>query len=93
MAEQVLPGIGSLLVTFAIINSSLANANAGANAVDPVDLLAGPQPRCCRMRSRPSIPPTSTPVNAVHFQGVFGIVLAVGLGFVLADEPFPAAVR
>ena len=32
MAEQVLPGIGSLLVTFAIVNSSLANANAGANA-------------------------------------------------------------
>ena len=32
MAEQVLPGIGSLLVTFAIVNSSIANANAGANA-------------------------------------------------------------
>ena len=32
MANEVLPGIGSLLVTFAILNSSLANANAGANA-------------------------------------------------------------
>ena len=35
MAEQVLPGIGSLLVTFAIVNSSIANANAGANASTP----------------------------------------------------------
>ena len=32
MANEVLPGIGGLLVIFAIINSSLANANAGANA-------------------------------------------------------------
>ena len=32
MAEEVLPGIGGLLVVFAILNSSLANANAGATA-------------------------------------------------------------
>ena len=32
MAEQVLPGIGGLLVIFAILNSSLANANSGATA-------------------------------------------------------------
>ena len=30
--SEVLPGIGSLLVTIAIINSCLANANSGANA-------------------------------------------------------------
>jgi len=41
MLEQVLPGIGSLLVTFAIINSSLANANAGANASTPVIFSLG----------------------------------------------------
>ena len=34
MAEEVLPGIGGLLVVFAILNSSLANANAGANRGD-----------------------------------------------------------
>ena len=32
MAEEVLPGIGGLLVVFAILNSSLANANSGATA-------------------------------------------------------------
>ena len=32
MAEQVLPGIGGLLIIFAILNSSLANANSGATA-------------------------------------------------------------
>ena len=32
MAEEVLPGIGGLLIIFAILNSSLANANSGATA-------------------------------------------------------------
>jgi amino acid transporter len=32
MANDVLPGIGGILVIFAILNSSLANATAGANA-------------------------------------------------------------
>ena len=32
MADQVLPGIGGLLVTFAILNSCLANASSGATA-------------------------------------------------------------
>ena len=32
MADEVLPGIGSYLVTIAILNSCLANANSGANA-------------------------------------------------------------
>ena len=32
MAEEVLPGIGGLLVVFAILNSSIANANAGSLA-------------------------------------------------------------
>jgi amino acid transporter len=85
MAEQVLPGIGSLLVTFAIVNSSLANANAGANASTRVIFSLG------RSRLLPGAlsavhPIHKTPVNAVHFQGALGIVLAVGLGLLFNGE-------
>ena len=85
MADGVLPGIGSLLVTFAIINSSLANASAGANASTRVIFALG------RTRVLPAalaaIHPTHrTPVNAVHVQGIVGIVLAVGLGLLFANE-------
>ena len=78
MAEQVLPGIGSLLVTFAIVNSSLANANAGANASTRVIFSLG------RSRLLPGMlaavhPEHRTPVNAVHVQGAIGLVLAVVL--------------
>jgi amino acid transporter len=85
MAEQVLPGIGSLLVTFAIVNSSLANANAGANASTRVLFSLG------RSRLLPgalsAVHPTHrTPVNAVHLQGVIGLVLAVGLSLLFNNE-------
>jgi amino acid transporter len=85
MAEQVLPGIGSLLVTFAIVNSSLANANAGANASTRVVFSLG------RSRLLPqalgAVHPTyKTPVNAVHALGVLGIVLAVGLSLLFNGE-------
>jgi len=85
MADQVLPGIGSLLVTFAILNSSLANASAGANASTRAIFSLG----------RSGILPTAlaavhptyrTPVNAVHLQGALGIVLAVALGLLFANE-------
>ncbi|MFL5679702.1 MAG: hypothetical protein ACJ77B_03790, partial [Chloroflexota bacterium] len=81
----VLPGIGSLLVTFAIINSSIANASAGANASTRVIFALG------RTRVLPqalaAIHPTyRTPVKAVHLQGIIGIVIAVGLGLVFANE-------
>ena len=83
MAEEVLPGIGGLLVTFAIINSSLANANAGAIASTRSIFSLG------RGRLLPEWfaavhPVHRTPVNAVHFQGVLAIVLAVGLGLLFA---------
>ena len=65
MANQVLPGIGSLLVLFAILNSCLANANAGANAstrsifsLGRSRLIPGASPRSIRPtgpRSTPSI--------------------------------------
>ena len=84
MANEVLPGIGALLVTFAILNSSLANANAGANASTRAIFALG------RARILPAalaeIHPTyRTPVNAVHLQGILGIVLAVGLGLLFKD--------
>ncbi len=85
MAEEVLPGIGALLVTFAIINSSLANANAGAIASTRSIFSLG------RGRLLPGWfaavhPVHRTPVNAVHFQGAFGIVLAVLLGLLFQGE-------
>ena len=84
MANEVLPGIGRLLVTFAILNSSLANANAGANASTRAIFALG------RARLLPAAfagvhPTYRTPVNAVHLQGILGIVLAVGLGLLFKD--------
>ena len=77
MANEVLPGIGSLLVLFAILNSCLANANAGANASTRAIFSLG------RSRLIPGAfaalhPTHRTPVNAVHLQGVIGIVIAGG---------------
>ena len=85
MAEEVLTGIGGLLVTFAIINSSLANANAGAIASTRSIFSLG------RARLLPGWfaavhPVHRTPVNAVNFQGAFAIVLAVLLGLLFAGE-------
>jgi amino acid transporter len=85
MANDVLPGVGGLLVTFAIINSSIANASAGANASTRVIFALG------RTRLVPAalaaIHPTyRTPVNAVHLQGVIGIALAVGLGLLFTGQ-------
>jgi amino acid transporter len=79
MANQILPTIGSLLVTFAIVNSCLANSNAGALASTRSIYSLG------RARLLPqalgAIHPTyQTPSLATHVQGVVGIVLAVGLG-------------
>ena len=84
MADQVLPGIGGLLVLFALLNSCLANANSGANASTRALFSLG------RSRLIPAafaaIHPTHrTPVNAVHFQAIVGIVIAVGLGLWLGS--------
>ncbi len=84
MANEVLPGIGSLLVLFAILNSCLANANAGANASTRAIFSLG------RSRLIPGAfaalhPTHRTPVNAVHLQGVIGIVIAVGLSLWLGS--------
>jgi amino acid transporter len=34
-------------------------------------------------------PETRAPVNAVHFQAITALIIAVVLGFVLANDPFP----
>jgi amino acid transporter len=86
MAKEVLPGIGGLLVIFAILNSCLANASAGANASTRVIFALG------RVRLLPrwfaAIHESyRTPMNAVHFQGIFGIGLAVILGLVFQGQP------
>jgi len=79
MANQILPTIGSLLVTFAIVNSCLANSNAGAIASTRSIYSLG------RARLLPQAlgvvhPTYQTPALATHVQGIIGIVLAVGLG-------------
>ena len=90
MAEQVLPGIGGLLIIFAILNSSLANANSGATAATRTLFAMG------RVRLLPHWfaavhPGRRTPVNAVHFQAISAIIIAVVLGVILANDPYPDA--
>jgi amino acid transporter len=83
MADELLPTLGGLLVTFAIINSCLANSNAGAIASTRSIFSLG------RARLLPhalaAVHPTyQTPANATHLQGVIGIGLAVVLGLAFA---------
>jgi len=87
MAEEVLPGIGGLLVVFAILNSSLANANAGATAATRSLFAMGRASLAPRFFAKIH-PETHAPVNAVHFQAVTALIIAVGLGIVLANDPF-----
>jgi amino acid transporter len=87
MAEEVLPGIGGLLVVFAILNSSLANANAGATAATRSLFAMGRASLAPRFFAKIH-PETHAPVNAVHFQAVTALIIAVGLGLVLANDPF-----
>ncbi len=87
MAEQVLPGIGGILVALAILNSSLANANSGATAATRAIYALG------RSRLLPAplgtVHPTyKTPALAVHVQALFGAVLAVVLGFVFKNAVY-----
>ena len=92
MAEQVLPGIGGLLIIFAILNSSLANANSGATAATRTLFAMG------RVRLLPHWfaavnPGTRAPVNAVHFQAITAIIIAVVLGVDPGQRPVPDARR
>jgi amino acid transporter len=86
MATEVLGTLGGILVVFAIINSSLANANSGATAATrSIFSMArgGLLPKFFA-----AVHPTHrTPVNAVHAQVLVAIVVAVVGGLVLADDP------
>ena len=89
MADAVLP-IGGLLVVFAILNSCLANANAGATAATRSLFAMGRATLIPRWFG--VVHPTyRSPVNAVHFQAVVAVIIALALGFVLADDPFPGS--
>ena len=89
MADAVLP-IGGLLVVLAILNSCVANANAGATAATRSLFAMGRASLLPRWFGAVQ-PSYKSPVNAVHFQAVFALVIAVALGFVLADDPFPGS--
>jgi amino acid transporter len=85
MANEVLPTLGGLLVIFAILNSSLANASAGANASTRVIFALGRVSLLPRWFA--AVHETHrTPMNAVHFQGVLGIGLAVALGLLFQSQ-------
>ena len=86
MADAVLP-IGGLLVVFAILNSCLANANSSATAATRSLFAMGRATLLPRWFGAVH-PAYRSPVNAVHFQAALGLVVAIALGFVLADDPF-----
>ena len=88
MAEEVLPGIGGLLIVFAILNSSLANASAGATAATRSLFAMGRASLAPRFFAAVH-PETRAPVNAVHFQAVTALIIAVLLGFLLGADPDP----
>ena len=88
MAEEVLPGIGGLLIVFAILNSSIANANSGATAATRTLFAMGRVQLLPRWFARVD-DETRAPVNAVHFQAISALIIAVVLGLLLADDPYP----
>ncbi len=90
MATEVLGTLGGLLVIFAILNSCVANANASATAATRSLFAMGRATLISRWFSEVH-PEYRSPVNAVHFQALLGIVVAIALGLILADDPFEGA--
>lgn len=87
MATEVLGTLGGLLVVFAIINSSFANANSSATAATRSLFSMGRGGLIPRFFA--SVHPTHrTPANAIHFQVILAIVVAVAGGLILANDPF-----
>lgn len=87
MATDVLGTLGGILVVFAIINSSLANANSGATAATR-SLWSMARGGLLPKMFAAIHPRHRTPVNAVHFQIVVAVVVAVGGGLYLANDPY-----
>ncbi len=90
MATEVLGTLGGLLVIFAILNSCVANANASATAATRSLFAMGRASLISRWFAAVH-PDYRSPINAVHFQAILGIVVAIGLGLVLANDPFAGA--
>lgn len=90
MATEVLGTLGGLLVIFAILNSCVANANASATAATRSLFAMGRASLISRWFAAVH-PAYRSPVNAVHFQAILGIIVAIGLGLVLTNDPFEGA--
>src|SRR6266540_2360021 len=90
MGTEVLGTLGGILVVFAIINSSLANANSGATAATR-SLFSMARGGLLPKFLAAVHPTHRTPVNAVHFQVLLAIVVAVVGGLVLSDDPYPGS--
>jgi len=87
MATQVLGTLGGILVVFAIINSSFANASAGATAATR-SLFAMGRAMLLPRWFATIHPRHQTPVNAIHLQAIVAIVVAVAGGLILANDPY-----
>jgi amino acid transporter len=90
MATEVLGTLGGLLVIFAILNSCVANANASATAATRSLFAMGRATLIPRWFGAVH-PVYRSPINAVHFQAIAGIIVAIGLGLVLANDPVEGA--
>jgi amino acid transporter len=90
MGTDVLGTLGGILVVFAIINSSLANANSGATAATR-SLFSMARGGLLPKFFAAVHPTHRTPVNAVHFQVLVAIVVAVAGGLILANDPYPGS--
>jgi amino acid transporter len=90
MATEVFGMLGGLLVVFAIINSSFANANSSATAATRSIYSMGRGNLLPRFFAAVH-PIHRTPVNAIHVQAVLAIVIAVAGGLILVDDPYPAS--
>jgi amino acid transporter len=87
LGTDVLGTLGGILVVFAIINSSLANANSGATAATR-SLFSMARGGLLPKFFAAVHPTRRTPVNAIHFQVLIAIVVAVAGGLILADDPY-----
>ena len=87
MATEVLGTAGGLLVIFAILNSCVANANSSATAATRSLFAMGRATLIPRWFGSVH-PEYRSPANAVHFQTIVAIIVAIGLGLVLTDDPF-----
>jgi amino acid transporter len=86
MATEVLGTLGGLLIVFAILNSCVANANSSATAATRSLFAMGRATLIPRWFSSVHSDYRS-PVNAILFQTVLAILVAIGLGLVLTDDP------